>query len=82
MLGLVLSGCQSTHWPRLFNPNPPEVQRQVDQQWDPYPEPISPAPATGADMDGARPLEYDAPRAQPRRFQNPPWMLFRWPWGS
>ncbi len=77
---LGLSGCQSTAWPTLWSHNPPEVQRHVDQQWDPYPEPTTGAPINGPDMDGARPLEYDAPRAEPRRLQTPPWSW--WPWSG
>ena len=80
LVAAVSPGCQSTAWPTLWNHNPPEVQRHVDQQWDPYPEPTSGAPANGPDMDGARPLEYDAPRPQPRRLQTPPWNW--WPWSG
>ncbi|GEM_PF-5238288 len=80
VLAVALGGCRNVAWPTLRNHTPPEVQRHVDQQWDPYPEPITPAPANGPDMDGARPLEYDAPRAEPRRLQTSPWSW--WPWGG
>ena len=60
---LFLSGCNVT-WPSLFAPGTTEEQQQRAVVFDPYTQPDQAPPVVGA-----RPRDYQTPRAEPVQSQ-------------
>ena len=60
-----LTGCADM-FPDWCHPGFAQVQRKQAQRFDPYPE-----PDMGPDMAGARPGDFDKPRPEVQRAQNP-----------
>jgi hypothetical protein len=73
------AGCRGLAPPNWFHPGPAEYQQSQAQRFDPYPE-SDVAPR----IVGARPLEYENPRAEVLRVQppldplRPRWLPWNW----
>ena len=71
-IGLVVAaGCQGA--PGVLNPGPPQYQRHVSQQFDPYP-----SVEEGPEVVGGRPLDYQHPYSEVSRSQPGRWTDSRW----
>lgn len=67
-LAMAVAGCRGTHLPELFGPGPAPYQREVAEQFDPYPE-----PDIGPDPGGTRPPDFRRPVSEPARARRTQW---------